>query len=1232
MTYEQLDVLSRHYKLLLPRIEELIALSKQSDFSVNVSMAKREGTSLNALITSSDQLSRCGDRTAMPRDLQQFASNELNAVSKVVTTFDHMFHWLSLVETYLRDFRDVASSVDIHWGLLMANPVLQLFTGYCQIVHLAARVQKHLRYSWAVAKMGVLWNPAKIASDLKSADVFLTSKPSDYIVQRLAFMKPLMNSVLGILCPIFTSVLGSYVTFDWAVLSFDGKDDVKSKSSMPSESMIVFQELSLMIDTALWAWLSFPDLFRNNARYVDLIKAVIGHSRSIHLGVKLRVDLKDLMGEEKEPWLDDSLSKEAGEESKAAHATKAKILCALLEDYQDRANVDPSVLAVSMDEILAIFGMAYAEISAFIDWGVQSAEFLGLLATMVELINTFENSQFEIQRVFLFNLCQSDVPYMRDLIQVFAQRTDEESNNILFHAKEMCDELEKLDLSAFDRGMRYDFVPLVTTAGRLVAYYYDSRSRDESLACMSPLVEHMVTITRHAEGCQDPMKIVLNTAPFHDLEKHLADLLALMATSTRYTYFPMIIQLFRLIPVSPKTTILFERFIEKLLDTVIPPFVDMVAVPSKNVQIARQSTIDPGFIPSAFLPLHEFKSESYDHYSAQLNTFSWILSIIQTIPPVVKHGKEVQFRTRFVSKFFPALYAKILEADTHPLIIQSTIMAMHIFIPVFRAVKVSFSRSLIDVVRSACKLPGDGLLQVQNKIFSGVQPIEMTSQFLKLYTNKLETFIKQGFEDCTYEPLGRRFISNGKDHSDKLFSLQPLISLIQTFGITAGIQIDCVLLRNATTAISEIFAAFKSMKPNLPKLEFDFYNENTLKCSEISSPTIRKAGKALVQLGLILQLRNILGEAIQYATNDIFPGFHDIVTTAMRRCASKSTTNDKTFTEAILPGYLPTFLAERLEKESLGGLNFTEVMFFLGLIFTNDEWNDLMFAPENDLFTHNLHVLPSAVEAIADLNPLYSNVDNPTAGVKLFFQVLGAIADDKKKYNFTKYCSFVILVDHFPVFARSIPYGLIEPSFPYLIISSCYSFISESTGQKFVDYHTAAPPPFEPDSTSGLEAKPRKGPGKLSFIGARVAAQAPPVKPSATISSALAGAAFAVVDCPPRSTPEPTPTPTAAPMPAPPIPAPMPTPMQPVMPTLPTLPPALPVGSELAPGLGAPTLPPAPILAPSLAPASVLQGGTPLAPPVLPTVPPAGETVGDASPPTSGRRRARPTQYGKPPE
>ena len=121
-----------------------------------------------------------------------------------------------------------------------------------------------------------------------------------------------------------------------------------------------------------------------------------------------------------------------------------------------------------------------------------------------------------------------------------------------------------------------------------------------------------------------------------------------------------------------------------------------------------------------------------------------------------------------------------------------------------------------------------------------------------------------------------------------------------------------------------------------------------------------------------------------------------------------------------------------------------QFFFFLAILFIYPKWDDAIFIQDHEIITHNLHVIPTAIDAFLALFSSFCQSADPkiiASGVLFYFSVLQRIVNIKKQKEELKLksaISFIILADLFPKYVKSIEYGRISQSFPNSIVSEAY--------------------------------------------------------------------------------------------------------------------------------------------------------------------------------------------------
>jgi hypothetical protein len=217
----------------------------------------------------------------------------------------------------------------------------------------------------------------------------------------------------------------------------------------------------------------------------------------------------------------------------------------------------------------------------------------------------------------------------------------------------------------------------------------------------------------------------------------------------------------------------------------------------------------------------------------------------------------------------------------------------------------------------------------------------------------------------------------------------------------------------------------------------------------LANENIKAAAHALLTFGLILTIRTVLRRASETVFESFLPGFLPMLERAVD-AQPRISDEELAFLEAVKPGMSDRFLLQRA-KNIQATIEPQKFFFFLGLLLANPEWDDLVFDADNDLFTHNLHLLPIALEKILTIaGELFTqaNADSMSGALAMYFTAVGAVAEIKREKTPATFAPFVVLIDHFASMSKKIDYEHMKHAFPFTIIRSCYSDVAEADTRK----------------------------------------------------------------------------------------------------------------------------------------------------------------------------------------
>ncbi|OHT09835.1 hypothetical protein TRFO_21117 [Tritrichomonas foetus] len=1055
--FEESEILVAHIPVLSSILEDLKKIKFGEGSAYRSLLRTENGAKLFQFVLSIENLSNL----KLPAELQKVAVQNGDKFQSIINDIDYLCHWLILSETQLKIFHSQVPFFDIRWSLPATSRICMIFNFYVKSIVALQSIYKDIIFCWICYKFSGK-NPTTICQIdwIEKVIICLKTGPMNFITQQLSFLKQQFSNLLTLLSPIFTQMFGLHTSFDWSLISSDSEFDTKhQKSTLPSSTLLILQQLTLFRDTVFCYSVVFPESFEDNIQFSDLLSRMLCDCPVIHLTTSNTMSISEFFRTSPDaPILNESIlvmAQESFNKSNSSNLIRLNILISLFCDFEEKIELDQNIIALKTDEILALLGIAYYELMSCLNKNMDDPAILSIISHINKMLNHYETYSKEIQRIFLYSIVTIDVPYLDDLLRLFGRSNSSSEKQMILLIKEINQAISTLDLEKFDKGVRYDFYPLYVTHGRMIHYSLTKLSGGSSY--LSPILEHLLTIRRHLELCENPVKKVCNVCPLEILTPFLPRIRKLFSSSN-ISELPSIsecIAFFKYIPVSDGSIECFKSICDEYLNKTLNSLLDVISPRSKHVQISKQSVLLSAFQPNVFIPYSatndtndiESRISSYSMESSYMNKIVKSISFAKKLPELLQYGEfKVNLQMKFVSTFFPQVCSTLVNNTSTPAHTNKAILyAIQYFKQIFEINDIPFESTILSALRSSSQLQSGGTLNVQNNVFNG-SSFNMTSQFLSYVIEELEKFLAGEFLNSRYESIGRCFV--GKSETNKnyehIFGIQPFTTIIQLFGPTAGIKIDSILLKHVLNSLTNLYKIYQKNSKTLTLIEFNFYNNDGVQLDQILNDDYRKAADYLLNLGLSLVLRDILTDAITSNNENVVPGLTNVILAAQNRCGDKMKNEEYVFLEAICPSHSNHYLQEGLKGTCSTNVNPIQFFFFLGLLLANDKW-EFKFDPMNDTFSHNLHLIPYVIDKIIHLSAILfpgSEQKQIDDGIKVFFKAAGAIAKEKKK-GATKqhYSSFVIFIDHFPQASKSFSYDVIGNDFPYSVIRSSYKDI-----------------------------------------------------------------------------------------------------------------------------------------------------------------------------------------------
>jgi hypothetical protein len=872
------------------------------------------------------------------------------------------------------------------------------------------------RLSSTVEELGVIGTPLAVIESLLAG---ISLQPLAFLSQKTEALHQSLFNLANVSISLFSQIFGTFSVFDWSLLSGELGDG--------DSNYIIFQHLHLFWSTLQLFCLMCPHYFSDNIRFESLVVAVLSESPDVRLTDNIAVELKSLMAlgtATYQKHVITSLFRGVDTKLQSAHRIRITCLRNLLEEYIDRATENPDILCLHIDQILAVLSFAYFELMVCLD----SMGGGYLFSTVLRTFELIERHQTAIQRTFLFTIWSIDLHYLDQITQIFRDIGQATHHELMGLIETLTGSLRILDLERFDEGVRYDFFPFFVTHGRIVAHSYMHRGSDQSY--LAPILEHLVTIARHAALVQSPAATVLDLVPMSSLCRIIPAIPDLLRRDQiDLALIPWLFTFFRCIPQSPTNAESLRPIPDAILDFLLERMGD--TVPEKG-----SDDVQFGF-------------PSPDANKRAVNVIPKICQALSALPDDLKFADHVydifpRFRERFLAMFT----TRVLNAKCHPDSVRSAVMAMlAAWRPVFEICELEPVRFLLANLAKAAALGGDGSFYALSRALSGNERCQPPCGFLENLLSVFEWFIAGGHKKSLYDQPARRFVSlhGSRIIAEQFFAVGPLCTLVRLFGVRGSVRVNLLLMRSAVESLGKLIGIYENQKANISNWFGAFVIDQSLQKCPLNADHFRNAADALLTFGLVLTIRALLQRASETVLDSMLPGFLALVECAID--SNKMTLEALGFVEAIRPGADNSFLRQRIRGVGQPAVDARRFFFFLGLLLGNPKWDDLTFDMENDVFKHNLQLLPVAIEKIIGLaDDLFKGADAAMIddALAIFFAAVGAVAEVKKEKSRAMFLPFVILIDHFPAIAKEIDYAHMKHAFPATVIRACYSELADS--------------------------------------------------------------------------------------------------------------------------------------------------------------------------------------------
>lgn len=781
--YEEIEIITVHSQTLLNILEALKKTKIGNGSQYKEFLRSDIGSKFNKFSNSLQSFSNL----VIPPELQAVPKQKIQLFGNVINDFDYYCNWLQLAEKQLKSFQAQIPNPNIRWGIPVLVRICKIFIFYIKSFILLQEISDSLITCWVGCRLAEKKTTCQ-KEWIDDVILAIRKSPLLFITDHLSSMKQPLLTIITKISSLLAQYFDLHSSFDWSAVS--DSTNLRKKSTLPPTTLLILQQLSLFRDMIILYSIIFPDVFTDDDQLADLLTRIIVDCPVVILSPTSSMMVADFyLKSPGAPTLKDTILTTArvSYRNNSLHIIRLNSLIALASNFDENISLDQNILATKSEEILAFLGASYYELVSCMSKDMDDPQVLQLISYTTKILDKYETYQEQIQRVLLYSLVSIDVPYMLDLLALFGQTCTQADKPIIFLMDVICMSLSKLDLEDFDRGVRYDFYPLLLTHGRMIIYALTKSHGSSSY--LYPALEHLLTIRHHVNLCSEPFIQACKICPLKELVPYLPRITRLfkylnMAESSS---LQEIVAFFKYIPVTDASTGCFKMICEEFIKKLTSSIFDVIDSSSQNILVSGQSSLSVGFDPDDFIQFTSIdRSDEYVKQANKLNQITHSMLFADQLPESIQYGNaKINVRMKFITNFFNTIPEKLNEASKRPQKLQQIICAMHNFKFIYDSYNIPFESTIFSVIRKKSKL--EEQLQLKpNQIFNA-----STSELLKTYLDNFQKFITTQNSKAVYDPISRVFAGDNHRY-EKLYGLQPMISIIQDFGIQAAIKINFI--------------------------------------------------------------------------------------------------------------------------------------------------------------------------------------------------------------------------------------------------------------------------------------------------------------------------------------------------------------------------------------------------------------------------------------------------------
>jgi len=675
--------------------------------------------------------------------------------------------------------------------------------------------------------------------------------------------------------------------------------------------------------------------------------------------------------------------------------------------------------------------------------------------------------------------------------------------NICSFFFKLSQDMQKLDLEAFDNGTEYDMEPFLDTIGRL-SYYFNAVQRTQMASFLFPAFEHLEVITLHAKLVSSPFTVFLEFSPIEQLWKHMTVIKSYIKNVIGGAHYcARFVCLFAFFNIDSIALNLLEGLQDQLTAAVKDIRSNMLTYIQEKLaaytdkdsillRITEQNRLDQIFDPKPFLPQGDADNMEEE---TRFRTQMWQLKeFLKGMPGVINfNGQDIEiseFVTKHLTEDLGSFLFKKPSPDAQWLDSVFSASCQYMW-GIYTILGASFPTRLlttryqnsiypdqttflqqISLIRQDCANAMPKRIQIQDKKskkrsekdshleheFVEPEVTEYTKdlKLSKLFEDRLRAFISHDYLACYYLPHSRAFenFAELKYYAVEFASQRSMRKMIDSLGLHVGFNLDRILIAEIAKSMGTMYQYYIALGKTVNSWYGSFRTGGDEWAQAAQSPELGMAAEEIVRLGAMLVLRDMLRTSMHEAVKQSAPGMIDLIRPAYMRTIERLSEKEDLMMEMISAE--PTFFFIKMALDTMGiekTSDSIQFFFFLALLLIYPKWEDAVFVQDHEIITHNLHLIPVAIDAFINVLSSFCQAHDEkivASGMQFYFTVLQHIVQKKRTNEellLKSASSFVILADLFPKYLRTLEYGRISHSFPNSVVSEAYRII-ESSGQK----------------------------------------------------------------------------------------------------------------------------------------------------------------------------------------